>query len=201
VTGQLYLEPAYRSDPAVAQLEDRQRRFPEIPTSPSLLAAFGTQAGSLVGDVLQILIRVNEMLEEVNMVELNRSVVASAQAIEELASSPDIEAALAGVPEMSTQFAAAMAEMQGLAARLSGTIGPLQTQLADTNAETVLTLKSMQAVLEETSGLISSDSGIGYQMIGTLESLTNAADALRALVLSLERNPDMLIRGRDASRE
>jgi hypothetical protein len=38
-------------------------------------------------------------------------------------------------------------------------------------------------------------------MIGTLESLTSAADALRALVQSLERNPDMLIRGREASRD
>jgi paraquat-inducible protein B len=201
VTGQLYIELAYRTEPEPAALEDRSRRFPEIPTSPSLLAAFGTQAGSLVGDVLQILFRVNEMLEEVNMVELNRSVVASAQAIEDLAGSAEIKAALAGVPEMRTQFTAAMAEMQLLAGRLGGTIDPMQAQLAGTNAEIVLTLKSMQAMLEQTSGLMTADSGIGYQMEGTLASLTSAADALRALALSLERNPDMLIRGREASKE
>jgi paraquat-inducible protein B len=201
VTGQLYVELAYRSDPEVAALQDRRRPYPEIPTSPSLLAAFGTQAGSLVGDVLQILIRVNEMLEEVNMVELNRSVVASAQAIEDLASSPEIEAALVSVPEMSAQFSAAMSEMQSLAEKLGGTIDPLQTELAGTNAEIVVTLKSMQAAIEETRGLMTADSGIGYQLEGTLASLTSAADALRALVLSLERNPDMLIRGREASEE
>jgi paraquat-inducible protein B len=201
VTGQLYVELAYRTDPKAPNLAQRRTTFPEIPTSPSLLAAFGSQAGSLVGDVLQILIRVNEMLEEVNMVELNRSVVASAQAIEDLASSPEIEAALAGVPEMSVQFSAAMAEMQILAAKLGGTIDPLQAQLAGTNAEIVVTLKSMQAVIEETRGLITADSGIGYQLDGTLASLTNAADALRALVLSLERNPDMLIRGREVSQD
>ena len=201
VTGQLYVELAYRTDPEVAQVVDRRRRFPEIPTSPSLLAAFGTQAGSLVGDVLQILFRVNEMLEEVNMVELNRSVVASARAIEDLASSPAIEEALAGVPEMSEQFAGAMAEMQLLAENLGATIDPMQTQLAGTNDEVVLTLKSMQAVMAETQGLLSGDSGMGYQMEGAMASLTSAADALRALVLSLERNPDMLIRGREASED
>jgi paraquat-inducible protein B len=199
VTGQLYIELAYRTDPELAELEERGTRYPEIPTSPSLIAAFGTQAGSLVGDVLQILIRVNDMLEEVNMGELNRSVVASAQAIEDLASSPEIEAAIAGVPEMSAQFSAAMAEMQLLAEKLGGTIDPLQTQLAGTNAEIVVTLKSMQAAIEETRGLVTADSGIGYQLEGTLASLTSAADALRALVLSLERNPDMLIRGREAN--
>jgi hypothetical protein len=40
------------------------------------------------------------------------------------------------------------------------------------------------------------DSGIGYQMEGAMVSLQTAADALRALALSLERNPDMLLRGK-----
>jgi paraquat-inducible protein B len=199
VTGQLYIELAYRTDPAVAELEERRTAFPEIPSNPSLLSAFGSQAGSLVGDVLQILIRVDEMLEEVNMVELNRSVVASAQAIEDLASSPEIEAALAAVPERSAQFSDMMTDMQVLAEKLGGTIGPLQTQLTGTNEEIILTLKSMQAVIAETSGLMTADSGIGYELESTLASLTSAADALTALVHSLERNPDMLIRGREAS--
>ena len=60
------------------KLESGRPRIPEIPTSPSLLAAFGTQAGSVVGDVLKVLFRVNEMLEDVDMKEINRSVVASA---------------------------------------------------------------------------------------------------------------------------
>ena len=127
--------------------------------------------------------------------------VASAQAIEDLAGSPEIAAALGSVPEMSAQFSAAMAEMQVLATRLGDAVTPLQTELSGTNAEIVVTLQSMQAVLEETSGLLSADSGLGYQMEGTLLSLTSAADALRALVLSLERNPDMLIRGREVSED
>jgi paraquat-inducible protein B len=201
VTGQLYIELAYRTNPPPAKLESRTTRFPEIPTSPSLLAAFGTQAGSVVGDVLKVLFRVNEMLEEVNMEELNRSVVASAQAVERMAESPELRAALAEVPEMSAQFNNSMAEMQRLAERLGGTIDPLQQQIAGTNAELLLTLQTMRQVLEETRGVIAADSGIGYEMEGAMASLKSAADALRSLILSLERNPDMLIRGKQPTRD
>jgi paraquat-inducible protein B len=196
VTGQLYIELAYRPDAAPPELEARPTAFPEIPTSPSLLAAFGTQAGSVVGEVMSILFRVNEMLEAVNMEELNRSVVASAGAVERLAESPEIRSSIAGVPAMTVQFTRTMAEMERLSERIGGTIDPLQLQVAGTNAELVLTLQAMRQVVEESRGLLTPDSGIGYQMEGAMASLEGAADALRALALSLERNPDMLLRGR-----
>jgi paraquat-inducible protein B len=196
VTGQLYIELAYRSDPPRAEMEPRPTMYPEIPTSPSLLAAFGTQAGSLVGDVLTILFRVNEMLEEVNMEELNRSVVASAQAVERLADSDEIRSALGEVPGMTAQLNRTMVELHLLAERLGGSIEPVQAQVAETNAELTLTLQSMRQLMEESRGIFTSDSGIGYQMEGAMISLEGAADALRALAMSLERNPDMLIRAR-----
>lgn len=201
VTGQLYIELAYRVDAKAPELERRPTPFPEIPTTPSLLAAFGTQAGSMVGDVLKILYRVNAMLEEVNMKELNRSVVASAGAVERLAESPGLHTALADAPKMTAQLNRTMAEMEGLAARLGESIDPLQLQLAGTNSEVVLTLKTMRETLDETKGLLSSDSGVGYQMEEAMASLASAAEALRALVLALERNPDMLLRGKRPSED
>jgi paraquat-inducible protein B len=196
VTGQLYIELAYRTDPAAAQLEARPTAYPEIPTSPSLLAAFGTQAGSVVGEVMSILFRVNEMLEAVNMEELNRSVVASAAAVERLAESPEIREALGEVPGLSAEIGVTMRSVQQLSERLSTSIDPVQLQLAGTNAEVVLTLQSMREAIEETRGTLSSDSGIGYRMEGAMASLEAAAEALRTLVVTLERNPDMLLRGK-----
>jgi paraquat-inducible protein B len=196
VTGQLYIELAYRTDPAPAELESRPTAYPEIPTSPSLLAAFGTQAGSVVGDVLRILFQVNEMLAAVNMEEINRSVVASAGAVERLADSEEIRRALQDVPEMTAQFNRTMGEMETLAARLTSTIDPLQLQMAGTNSEVVLTLQSVRETMIETRGFLTPDSGVGYQMEGAMVSLREAADALRELTLALERNPDMLLRGK-----
>ena len=196
VTGQLYIELTYRPEAESPKLEQGPTTFPEIPTTPSLLAAFGTQAGSLVGDVLKILFRVNEMLEAVDMVGLNASVVASAQSVERLADSQEIRAAFGEVPAMTAQFNQTMAEMQLLAERLGGAIEPLQGHMDSTNAEVILTLQSMRQAIEETQGFLSTDSGVGYQMEAALSSMKEAADALRLLSLSLERNPDMLLRGK-----
>jgi paraquat-inducible protein B len=201
VTGQLFIELAYRSDPAPAELETRPTAHPEIPTTPSLLSAFGTQAGSMVGDVLSILFRVNEMLEAVNMEELNRSVVASAQAVERLADSDEIRVAFGQIPLITAQLNRTMGEVELLAERLAGSVDPMRAGFAGTNAEVVLTLTSMRDAIEETRGLLTPDSGIGYQMEGAMISLQGAADALRALTVSLERNPDMLLRGKKSDDE
>ena len=196
VTGQLYVELTYRSDAITPVADHGPTEVPEIPTTPSLLAAFGTQAGSLVADVLKILFRVNEMLEAVDMEGINKSVVASAQSVERLADSREIRAAFAEVPAMSTQFNLTMAEMQLLAEQLGATIAPLQLRLDSTNTEILLTLQSMRRALDETQGFLSSDYGVGYQMEDAFASLKEAADALQVLALSLERNPDMLLRGK-----
>lgn len=200
VTGQLYVELRYSPEARPPEPMQRQPVYPEIPTSQSLLAAFGTQAGSLVADALKILFRVNEMLEEVDMKELNASVVASAQSVERLAESSEIRQALRDLPATTAQFNQTMAAMQSLAERLDQTIEPMQLQLDSTNAEIVLTLQSMRQALEETHGFLSMDSGVGYEMGEALGGLNDAAEALHLLALSLGRNPDMLLRGKKPPR-
>ncbi len=199
VTGQLYVELTYRPGAVRPEIAHGAGDHLNIPSTPSLMAAFGTQAGSLVDDALGIMFRVNEMLEEIDMQSLNASLVASAQSIERLADAPEIRAAFAEVPEMTAQFNRTMAEMEVLTARLGGAIEPLQGQLDSTNAEVLLTLQSMRRATDATQGLISTDSGVGYQMEEAFTSLKEAADALRMLSLSLERNPDMLLRGKKST--
>ncbi len=201
VTGQLYVELAYRPDAPPPPPPQGSTTHLEIPTTPSLLAALETEAGSLVGEALKILFRVNEMLEEIDMQGLNASVMASAQSIERLADSPEIQAAFEEVTEMTAQFNRTMAEIALLAERLGGAIEPLQGQLDTTNTEVIRTLQSMRQATEATQGLISADSGVGYQLEEALSSLKKAADALRTLALALERNPDMLLRGKKSTEQ
>lgn len=196
VTGLLFIDLSYRSDAEPPELESRPTAYPEIPTTPSLLAAFGTGAGSLVEDVFQILFRVNEMLEEVDMQELNTAVVASAQAVESVVSSEELQATIRDLPEMAAEFNRATTEMRLLAERLSASIDPLQQKLEGTTEEATATLQALRQTIEETRGLFTTDSGMGYQVERTLTSFREAVEALRVLVLSLERNPDMLIRGK-----
>jgi paraquat-inducible protein B len=200
VTGILYIELTYRPEADPYTRVARQTPYPEIPTTPSLLAAFGTEAGSLVADVLQILFRVNEMLEEVDMQGLNTAVVASAQALEGLVGSPELQAAISEIPGMADQLSRTLTEFEGLSERLSEAIGPLQSGMEESLSETTLTLQAARRTIEGTLGLITTDSGIGYELEQALISFREAVEALRTFVITLERNPDMLIRGTNPPR-
>ncbi len=195
VTGQLYIELTYRPD-APIESETALAEFPEIPTTPSLLAALGTGAGSVMEKVLQVLFQVNQLLNEVDMPGINAAVVSSAEAVERLVDSPEIRAAVQQVPGMTAQVNQTMAEVQRLAQHASAAIDPLQLQLEGTSTEMLAAMQALHGMLDEMAGLLSTDSDLGYGLQETLASLRKAADALSVLATSLEQNPDMLIRGK-----
>jgi paraquat-inducible protein B len=201
VTGKLYIELSYRQDPLPPELENRPTAWPEIPTTPSLLAALGTGAGSMVADVLRILFQVNEMLEDVDMPQINAAVVASAEAVERLVDSPEIRAALAHVPGMTAQVNRTMEQVGVMMERAGAAIDPLQVTIEGTAVEMTATLEALRRTFEETHGLLSMDSGAGYALQDALSSMRDAADALSLLINSLDQNPDMLVRGRKPPEE
>jgi paraquat-inducible protein B len=201
VTGQLYIELSYNADAAPPQLETRATAWPEIPTTPSLMAALGTGAGSLVADMLQVLFQVNQMLAEVDMPGINAAMVSSAQAVERLMNSPEILAAMEQVPAMAVQMNRTMSGLEALTTQAGAAIGPLQLQFDASSAEFIATQQTLRTTMEDTHGLLSTDSGVGYELQQALASLKEAGDALRLLATSLEQNPDMLIRGRKPPEE
>ena len=72
----------------------------------------------------------------------------------------------------------------------------MQTQITGVSTEALSTLEALRRTLDETHGLLSADTGPGYELTGALKSVREAADALNVLITSLEQNPDMLIRGK-----
>jgi len=196
VTGVLYVELSYRSDSTRPKLERRTTAFPEIPITPSLMAAIGGGAGSVLGEVMKIMNRVNGMLGDVNVREVNAAVVQSAKAVQELVGSPELRATLRQMPGAAAQLNSTMVEAQRLAARASQAIDPMQIQVTGVSTEAISTLQALRKTLDETHGLLSADTGPGYELTGALKSLREAADALKVLITSLEQNPDMLLRGK-----
>ena len=196
VTGVLYLELSYRQDSTPPKLQQRATIYPEIPTTPSLMSAIGGGAGSLLSEVMRILNRVNSMLGDFNTKEMNAAVVQSAKAIQDLVSAPEIRATLREMPGATAQLNRTLAEAERLAARATLAIDTLQTGVTGVSSEAIGTLQALRKTLDETHGLLSADTGPGYQLTGALKSLREAADALKTLITSLEQNPDMLIRGK-----
>lgn len=196
VTGVLYVELSYKTDSTPPKLESRATAWPEIPVTPSLMAAIGGGAGSVLGEVMKIMNRVNGMLADVNVRDVNAAVVQSAKAVQQLVQSPELRATLRQMPGATAQLNSTMVEAQKLATRATQAIDPMQTQVSGVSKEAIATLQSLRTTLDETHGLLSADTGPGYELTGALKSLREAADALKVLITALEQNPDMLIRGK-----
>ncbi len=196
VTGILYLELSYVPEAAAADLAPRRTEHPELPTMPSLMAALGTGAGSVVADVVKVLFQVNEMLAEIDMPEINAAVVATAQSVQRLVDAPEIRAALRDLPIATAQVTKTMVAVERLALTADSSIGPIGVQAERATNELTSTMQALRRTLEQTEGLLSTDSGIGYELQGALASLKAAADALQLLVTTLEQSPDILLRGK-----
>jgi paraquat-inducible protein B len=196
VTGQLYLELSYDSSAAPPVLESRITKWPELPTSPSLMAALGTGAGSVVADVVKVLFQVNELLSEIDMPEINAAVVATAQSVQRLVDAPEIRNALAQMPEATAQVTRTMSAVEQLAITTESAVGPLAVQAERASTELTATLQVLRTTLEDAQGLLSMDTGIGFEMRAVLSSLKEAADALQLLTTTLEQSPDILLRGK-----
>jgi paraquat-inducible protein B len=196
VTGILYLELSYVPDAAPPDLEPRATKYPELPTMPSLMSALGTGAGSVVADVVKVLYQVNELLAEIDMPEINAAVVATAQSVQRLVDAPEIRAALRDLPVVTTQVTQTMVAVERLALTADSAVGPLGAQAERATIELTSTMQALRRTLEQTEGLLSTDSGIGFELQGALKSLKEAADALQLLVTTLEQSPDILLRGK-----
>lgn len=196
VTGQLYLELSYDTAAAPPELEPRVTQWPELPTTPSLMAALGTGAGSVVADVLKVLFRVNELLSDIDMPQINAAVVATAQSVQRLVDAPEIRAALVQVPVAAAQVTRTMAAVEKLAVTTEGAVGPIALHAERATTELSASLQVLRRTLEETQGLLSMDSGIGFEIQAALSSLRDAADAMQLLATTLEQSPDILLRGK-----
>lgn len=201
VTGQLYIELTYRTDAKPPILEPHETLWPEIPTTPSLMAALGTGAGSVVEDVIKVLFKVNEMLAAIDMKAINSAVVGSAQSVQRLVDAPELRAALKEVPAMTAQLNRTMARVDTLAATAGAAIDPMAAELKGATKEMSATLQSLRKTIDDTHGLLSTDSGLGYGVEEALVNLKEATGALRVLLNALEQNPDMLLRGKKPPEE
>ena len=209
VTGKLYIELTYVGDPDPPHFIAEDLGVPQIPTVPSPLAELGEEASSLVADLkafdvsainqnlVTILVKANQKLDTLDVGGINASLVAAAQAVEDLTNSQEIRDALADLPAVSAQLNETLAQTQRFIQRLDTTVGPVTEELAAARTELVATLQTVRGVVEQAQGAISTDTGVGYQMEEALTNLADAAEALGQLARALEQNPTMLIRGRE----
>jgi len=107
--------------------------------------------------------------------------------------------ALASAPEIKQTFAnlnSAIADLKAVLAKIDAQVVPAGKELTETLAQAKTAIESFNATATEARKFIASHAGIGDELVGTLEQLNEAADAVKRLADFLERNPNALLTGK-----
>lgn len=213
LTGKLYIELTFVEDSGAAQRVADERGYPEIPTVLSPMGRLGEEASGLVSNLrrfdvntinenlIELLVKANSKIDELNVAAINDSVLVAVSSVRDLATAPEIRRALDDVPRIAARLDTTLADVQSLAQSLDGAVKPTTRSLEKTTDEMVTTLDELQRTLTDTRAMLSTDSGLGYRIDDALTNLSEAAEALRVLAVSLERDPSMFIRGKEPPEE
>ena len=102
-----------------------------------------------------------------------------------------------GAAADSTQ--ALMQGGQQTLARLDAEIAPTALAIRQAAEAARGALQRAESVLDQAGGVLSGESPLGYQLVDALEELTRTARTLRMLGEDLERQPNLLLFGREGS--
>ncbi len=141
--------------------------------------------------------KANLKIDELDTEGVSRSLMQTAASIRRLIGSDSLQATVDRLPAASDEFAQTMADVRILVQQLNASTQTLTSRLDNTSAELDQTLRVMRESMTQANAMMTTDSGLGFHLQETLESLAKAADALQVLANTLEQNPSMLIRGKD----
>ena len=107
--------------------------------------------------------------------------------------------ALATAPEIKQTFAtlnAAATDLRGVLAKIDTQVVPAGKELTDTLIQAKTAIESLNGAATAARKFIATHSGLGDEVVGTLQQLSEAADAVKRLADFLERNPNALLTGK-----
>jgi paraquat-inducible protein B len=213
VTGKLYVEITFVPKPERVTLPERKLPYLEIPTVLSPMAKLGEEATGLVSslrgfdvntineNLITLLAKANQKIDELNVRAINDSVLVAVQSVRRLTDAPEIRATLAELPGLARRVDSTLADASATLQSLNDAMGPAGQDVKTTAEDLRQTLAEVRTTLARTRQMMSTDSGLGYRVDDALTSLTEAAEALRVLAVSLERDPSMFIRGKEPPEE
>jgi len=181
LTGLLFVQLDFQPNTA-AKFVGVAHETPEIPTLPTAL------------EQIQLVVRrLLDKLEHFDLDRLGRSIESTVEAVEKLVNSPELKETIVALHNT-------MESIEVLSKQLSADMGPAVKSFLATSDRAQKTMVELEATLTSTRTLIAPDSPLAYQVVDTLENLSQAARSVRALADALERDPSMLLRGRNTER-
>ena len=150
----------------------------EIPTLPTTLE----EAQAKITGVLN-------QLAKLDVDGIGRSVIAAADGIARLTSSPDLHEALLRLPE-------ALVAVRDVAGSVRAQVGPLAANVNGRVDDARASLKRLDTALDNLSAPTDPRAPLAEGLAGALTEVTGAARAVRYLADEVSRNPSIILTGR-----
>lgn len=192
ITGTLDLELNDDGD-AGKRLETSHDDPARIKVRPSLLDRLGTTGKELMADVKGVIDKVDQIVSDENLADLNAFMSNMRQASERLLElETQISNAISGVPGL-------VGETQATVAHLDRAIGDAQSTLQNIDRtlgefdRAAAAVVELGGTAEDVAALMTSDTLPGINTL--LEELTRTTESLRQITILIRNNPQSLITG------
>ncbi len=204
VTGQLFVQLDFHPEAPSKQITiDPLTNLQEIPTVPSAFQ-----------QVQQTVRKALEKIGELPLEEIVTELHGTLQGIDRLVNAPEVLDAVrtlkttltdtqqlvrnidSRVAPLASSVTSTMGDISKLAKNVDSQVPPLMTSLKDMVAATRGALEQTQETLTSVNGLAAPNSPVRYELVKTLQELSEAARALRVLADYLNRYPNAVVFGR-----
>ncbi|MBW1841916.1 MAG: MCE family protein [Deltaproteobacteria bacterium] len=182
LTGQLFIELDMHPETPI-HLVKSEVPYPELPTIPAELEQMTTSFKNILAG-----------LEKVDMEQIGAELLASLQGANKLINNPALQASAKDLEESLIAFKSIMQ-------KIDRRIEPITVNLEKAIASGHQALEKTQATMGLIDEILEPGSPFQYRLIELSEELAEMARSIRILVDLLERNPNALIFGKDASGE
>lgn len=199
ITGQLMIEMLLRPDTPAIRRGGTGASYPEVPTIPS-------RSQEILGKVQKTIAALSDSFD---IEEIAGRIESILKGVDEIANSPDLRGALAGVNTIVSdentqalpstlrttldQFRVAAGDASSLLRNADGKVDALQPAIG----KMVGALDELQGALGAVKATLEGESAEAHQLSDTLGEIERAARSLREFLDYLERHPEALLKGKN----
>lgn len=185
LTGLLYVDLDFHEGTKPNFVLPHGSRYFEIPTVPTTFQQVQEKALNALAK-----------LDQIDFGALISSLTKVAKSARDLVGSPKLIAAIVQVKDAAAGMKVAVARISRTTDQLNARVDPLISSLKKTSDQASATLVSAQKALNGLAGTLEPDAPLGYQLLRTLKSVSEASRSVAALADYLQRNPSSLVRGK-----
>lgn len=201
-TGLLFVELDF-FDPKEYPADNRttELKYVAVPAVKSAISEFQASASEILANVKKIdfaglsreltglLTDARKRLDGVDLKGVAEQWKRTGEKVEALATMPELKSTMANLN-------GAITDLRGTLAKIDAQVGPAGKELTETLVQAKTAVNSLNDAATATRKFLASHSGLGDEVVGTLEQLNEAAAAVTRLADFLERNPNALLTGK-----